>query len=73
MEVKRLENGMNIFKVRYDDRCKKCGRRLSIMGIAEGKDRHYKVIVYCESCSAIYEFERVDRRTVEERATLTSM
>lgn len=58
-------NGMQIFKIRHKDTCKRCGNTLTVKGIAESRDKYYKVISYCDICGAIIEFERLDRRLVK--------
>lgn len=63
--MKEQENGMDVIKIRYNDKCKRCQVPLTVKGIAERKDKCYKLLLYCEKCGEILTFERVDRRKVE--------
>ena len=52
------------FTVRSSDICAKCGTKLEVRGVAEEKDRFYKVLAFCPACQDIYAFGRVNRRRV---------
>ena len=56
------------FKVRSKDKCGNysCkGNLLTVTGVAEEKDKFYKVLASCDACGKIYAFTRLNRRLVK--------
>ena len=68
VKVRHMENGMDVFKIRHDDRCTnyECkGNLLTVKGVAEKGDKYYKVLAYCDMCGEMYAFARFNRRNVK--------